>query len=119
MSSGGQDASRSTRSSSAPAMAKASRVPGFAREHADIDADLLQRLVVLGAVVPAEHQLGVGRTMQPAVLVDLALELARRPAGIAEREHGVGGAVAARDRLEDVERGGEADAVVDRQRGVL
>ena len=57
--------------------------------------------------------------MQPAVLIDLVLQLARRPAGITEREHRALGALAARDRLEDVERRGETDALVDRQRRVL
>ena len=77
---------------------KGLRVPGFAGEHADVHADLLQRLVVLVVVVPAEDQLGVGGTMQPTVLMDLAFELSRRPAGIAECEHRVGRAVAARVR---------------------
>ena len=36
--------------------------------------------------VGAEDQLRVGVAMQPAVLLDLVLELARRPAGVAERE---------------------------------
>src|SRR5205085_10033054 len=61
----------------------------------------------------------VGGAVQPAVLVDLGLELARCPARIAECKHGALRAVATRDRLEDVEGGGEADALVDRQRGVL
>ena len=49
---------------------------------------LLQRRLVLALDVVAEDQFGVGRAMQPAVLLDLALELARRPARIAERQHG-------------------------------
>ena len=42
-----------------------------------------------------------------------------RPAGVAERQDRARRPVAARDRLEDVERRGEADAVVDRQRRIL
>ena len=57
--------------------------------------------------------------MQPTVLLDFLLELARRPAGIAERQDGIVRAGAARNRLQDVERGGEADALVDRQRRIL
>src|SRR5215831_21146404 len=41
-------------------------VPGLAREHAEIDADLLQRLLVFAAGVLTENQLGIGRAMQPA-----------------------------------------------------
>src|SRR5262245_58949886 len=96
-----------------------SGVAGLGREHAEMNADLLQRLVVLAVGVAAEDQLGIGGAMQPAVMLDLVLELARRPAGIAEREDRALRSVAAGDRLEDVERGGEADAFVDRQRRVL
>ena len=35
-----------------------SRVPGFARQHAEIDADLLQRLFVFAADIGAEDQFG-------------------------------------------------------------
>src|SRR5262245_28083455 len=36
------------------------RVPGFAREHTEIDADLLQRPLVFAVGVLAENQLGIG-----------------------------------------------------------
>ena len=94
-------------------------VAGFARQMAEIDADLAQRALVFVLDVAAEDQFGIGRAMQPAVLLDFLFELAGRPAGIAEREHRAHGPIAARDRLEDVERGGQADAVVDRQRRIL
>src|SRR5215475_9964219 len=81
----------------------ASGVAGLAREHAEVDADLLQRLDVLGLGVLAEDQLGIGGAVQPAVLIDLGLELTGRPAGVAEREHGPLRPFAARNRLEDVE----------------
>ena len=67
----------------------------------------------------AEDQLGIGVAVQPAIVLQLVLELARRPAGIAERQDRAGRACAPRDRLEDVEGRGEADALVDRQGGVL
>src|SRR5205807_1079877 len=57
--------------------------------------------------------------MQPAVMLDFVLELARRPAGIAECENGALRPLPARNRLENVERCGQADAFVDRQRRVL
>ncbi len=57
--------------------------------------------------------------MQPAIALDLGLELARRPAGIAERENGVLGAGTVGDRTQDVDGGGEADAVVDPQRRIF
>src|ERR1019366_1070274 len=94
-------------------------VPGFARQLAQIDADLAQRLVVFAIGVGAEDQFRIGGAMQPAVRLDFVFQLPGRPAGIAEREDGALRPVAARDRLEDVERGGEADAFVDRQRRVL
>src|SRR5262252_7973645 len=99
-------------------LAEALRVPALARELAEVDADLAHRALVLRVGVAAEDQLLVGIAVEPAVLGDLVLELARRPARIAEREHGALRARALRDRLQDVERRGKADAVVDRQRRV-
>src|SRR5437870_12114544 len=57
--------------------------------------------------------------MQPAVFLDLALELPGRPTGVTERQYCALRALAARDRFEDVEGGGEANAAVNRKRGVL
>src|SRR5258707_14402427 len=96
-----------------------SRVPGLGREFAEINADLLQRLIVFAAGVLPEDQLGIGRAMQPAVMLDLVLELARRPPGIAERQDRALRAVAAGNRLENVEGCGEADPFVDWQGGIL
>src|SRR3954462_12694488 len=92
---------------------------GFARQQAEIDSEFPERLTVFGLVVAAEDQFGIGGAMQPAVLLDLVLELSRRPARITEREHRRDRPVAARNRLEDIERRGEADALVDRQGRVL
>src|SRR3954453_24007576 len=65
------------------------RVPGLVREHAGMDADLAQGASVLLVDVVAEDQVRIGIAMQPSIALDLGLELARRPAGIAEREDGV------------------------------
>ena len=62
-----------------------------------------------------EHDVGVGLDREPRVLRELLLELAGRPAGVAERHEDVAGAVAAPDRLEHVLRRGEADVVRDRR----
>src|SRR3954447_13376118 len=100
-------------------ISRVSGVADVARQHTGADADLLHRSGVFRVDVFAEDQLGIGAAMQPAVLLYLVLELARRPARIAERQDCARRAVAARDRLEDVQRRGEADAFVDRQRRVL
>src|SRR5262249_9853188 len=97
----------------------ASGVPGLARQHAEVDADLLQGATIFAVGVLAEDQLAIGRAMQPAVMLDLVLELSRFPAGVAEREDRALGSLPAGDRLEDVERRREADALVDRQGRVL
>src|SRR5271166_3878486 len=84
-----------------------------------MNADLVERLFILGVDVGSEDQFGVGRAMQPAVFLDLGFELSRSPAGIAEREHGAERALAPGDRLQDIERRRETDAFVDRQRRIL
>src|SRR5262249_47363852 len=85
----------------------------------EIDSDLLERLLVFAAGILPEDQFGVGRAMQPAVMLDLVLELARGPTGIAEGENGALRPLPTGDGLEDVQRCREADAFVDRQRRVL
>src|SRR5215831_12920478 len=96
-----------------------SRVTGFARQHAEIDADLLQCPLVFRLGILAEDEVKIGGAVQPAVLMDLVFELAGRPSCITERKEGVARSFAASDRLENVEGSGEADALVDRQRGIL
>ena len=90
-------------------------VSSLARQHAEIDADLLQRLFIFAADIGAKDKIQIRRAMQPAVALDFAFELARSPAGIAERKDRAGWPVAAGDRFENVERRGQANAVVDRQ----
>ena len=89
------------------------RVPGLVREHAGIDADLAQRASVFFVDVIAEDQIRIRVAMQPAIALDFGLELARRPAGIAEREDGVLRAGAPGDRLENIDGRGEANAFID------
>ena len=98
--------------------ATGSGVAGFADEMRGIDADLRQRPLVLLIEVAVEQQIGVGRAVQPAVGLDLALELTRPPAGIAERQDRPVRALAAGDGLEDVDGGRQRHAVVDRQRRI-
>ena len=89
-------------------------VPGVARELAEVDAELAHRFRVLAPDVHPEDQLGVGIAIEPAVVLDLGFQLPRRPARITERENGALRTLAARDRLQDVERRREANAVVAR-----
>src|SRR5690606_25882862 len=65
-----------------------------------------------------EQQFGIGGRGEPAVLAQLVLELAGAPAGAAQRDHRRARALAARQRLEHVARGGHVEAVADRQAGV-
>src|SRR5688500_3194905 len=95
-----------------------SGVADLARQHAGTDADLLQRAFVF-RLDGAEDQIAISAAVQPAVVLQFALELARRPAGVAEREDRACGSAAARNCFEDIKRGGEADALVNRQGGIL
>src|SRR6267378_3716861 len=88
------------------------RVPGFARQHAGVNAELPERPIVFGADVGAEDQVGIGGTMQPAILLNLGLKLPARPQRLPRT-------VASCDCLEDIERRGQADTVIDRQGRIL
>src|SRR3984893_155075 len=90
-------------------------VARLARQHGEIDTDLLERHLVLAAGIGAENQIGIGRAMQPAIMLDLVFQLPRCPSRITERENRAARAGAARDRFEDIERRREADPLVDRQ----
>ena len=56
--------------------------------------------------IAVEDDVVVRRRVQPDVLLNFVVELARSPAGIAERDQGFVRTVAARDGLEDGARGG-------------
>ena len=62
---------------------------------------------------------GIGLAVQPAVRLDLEFELPRRPARIAERKERAVRPAAVGDGAQDLQRRRQADAVVDRERGVL
>ena len=84
-----------------------------------IDADLAQRFFVFMSVsVPKISSGSAAQCSQPFCWIS-CLELPGRPAGITKCEDGAGRPVAARDRLENIERGGKADALIDRQRRIL
>src|SRR5437762_13353988 len=84
-----------------------------------MDAKLLQRAVILGVDVVVEDQIGIGRAVQPAIVLDLVFQLTRAPAGIAERKDRLARTDAVRDRFQDIECRRQRDAVVDRERRVL
>ena len=63
-----------------------------------------------------EQQRVVRSYGEPAIGLDLGIELARAPAGIAEREEAVARAFAAADRAQDVHRRGDADIAHDQRR---
>src|SRR5476649_2113250 len=95
------------------------RVTDFTRQPSGLDPDFPERPIVLYSGIEAEDQIRVRRTMQPAVIVDFGLELARRPPGVAERQDRAGRSCAPRDRLEDVDGGREANPIIDRERRIL
>src|SRR5882757_6380055 len=64
-----------------------SGMPGLARQHAEVDADLLECPLVFRLNVLAKNQIKIGGAMQPAVFVDFVFQLAWRPARIAEGQH--------------------------------
>src|SRR5258708_36985837 len=84
-----------------------------------MNAELPERPIVFGADVGAEDQVGIGGAMQPAILLNLGLELPAPPSRIAERQQRLPRTAAFCDCLEDVERGGQADTVINRQGRIL
>src|ERR1700674_4316417 len=96
-----------------------SRVPGFVRQHAWIDPDLAQRAEVFLLDIAAKDQIRIGVAMQPAIVLDFAFQLSRRPAGIAQREYRVLWPATLRDRFQDVDGRGQANLLVDPKRRVL
>src|SRR5690242_17992349 len=57
--------------------------------------------------------------MQPAIVLNLLLELTGRPTGVTQRKHRSIGSIASRDCFENVDSGGEADTLGDRQRRIV
>ena len=93
--------------------------PASRRQHGRIDADLAQRPLVFGLERRSKIRAWSAGQLQPAVVLDLGLELAGRPARVAERQHGPVGTLALGDGAQDVDRRGQRDAVVDRQRRIV
>src|SRR6185437_1210940 len=83
-----------------------------------IEADELPRALPTLLEGHAEHDALVGGHRQPGVLADLALELARIPAGIPEGYEGIRRSVAARHCLQNVARGRHLNAAGDFDRAV-
>eukprot|EP01035_Chromulina_nebulosa_P044615 gene44615-60424_t len=73
---------------------EAASVASLVGQHAGIDADLAQGLQIFGIDVATEDQILIGSAMQPAIVLDLGLELAGRPARIAQRQNGMLGSAA-------------------------
>src|SRR5260370_16642892 len=75
---------------------------GLMRERGEVElaaraalaAQTIERALPLGVEVGVEHQGRVGIDHQPSIVVHLAVELARRPAGMAERQPALLGAPA-------------------------
>ena len=66
--------------------------------------------------VALEHEILVGRHAEPAVRLELGIELARRPTGIAERQQVALRSLAATDRAQDVKRRGHRELLAHCQR---
>src|SRR5690606_11067886 len=81
----------------------ASGVAGVADEVRWVDADLVEGTLVLLIEVAVEQQVEVGWAVQPAVGLDLVLQLPRAPAGIPQRQHRPARPLAAGDGLQDVD----------------
>src|SRR5690606_24368492 len=87
----------------------ASGMAGVGGQRGEVDADLRrgQRPALLDRRV--EDDARIGRRAQPGVLLQFVLELSRRPAGVAEQHQAASRAGALGDRLEDVQRRGQAE----------
>ena len=66
--------------------------------------------------IAAEHQVFIRRHLQPAIGLDLGIELARTPSGIAKGQEALPRTGTASDVAQDVDRRGERDAAIYRQR---
>jgi hypothetical protein len=76
-------------------------VPGLGRQHPRGDPDLLQRAKILLLDIAAEDEILISRAMQPAIALDFVFQLARRPAGIAQRENRVLGSTTIGDGAQE------------------
>src|SRR4029079_15148626 len=87
---------------------------GMAGDAADdvlVDAEEAPRGAPALLVGQLEHDAGIYRHLHPGILLDLVLELARLPAGVAERDERILPALAARHGGEHIARGGDLHGV--------
>src|SRR5215203_2725287 len=84
-----------------------------------MDADLGKRPLVFAVVVGIEQNSLVDGGVQPAVRLDFALQLPRRPTGIPERQERLMRSPALGDGAQYLQSRGEGDSVVHRQRRVI
>src|SRR5947209_12996006 len=97
----------------------ASGMPGGGREISRVDADPPQRLLIFQLYRRIENKRRIGRAVQPAIVLDFGLKLARCPAGIAERVDGAIRPCPFGNGAQDVDGGSQRDAIVNRQRGIV
>ena len=76
---------------------------GFGHQKRRVDTDLRQRFFVFQIKIGLEDNFGIGRAVEPAIGLDLAFELPRGPAGVAERQDRALRATSDRNRLQYVD----------------
>ncbi len=96
-----------------------SGAPGFTRQRQQVDAELGEGALPLVALSRIEDEVLVGGDAQPAVGLNLGIELAGTPAGVTERQKASLRSGAAANRAQDLERRSERDVAGDDQRAVL
>src|SRR4029077_3737105 len=79
-------------------------MPGIARQHRQIDAELGKRPSPFSIVIGSKHNLVIRRYTKPAISLDLGIELTWRPAGIAERKKALLRPLIPADRAQDLKR---------------
>src|SRR6204780_845402 len=99
--------------------ARNSGAAGFAGQRHQVDAELGQRELPFLGLVRAEHDVFVGVDAEPAIGLQLGVELAGTPAGIAQRQQAFLRPAALADGAQNLERGGERDIAAHHQRAVL
>src|SRR5947209_6637862 len=102
-----------SRSGSTPV--PASGMAGGGRQMPGVYTDPAQRPLVFELDRRVEDERRVGRAIQPTIMLDFRFELAGGPARIAEREDSPVGSRPLGDSAQNVHRGGQRHAIVDRQ----
>src|SRR6266851_9391155 len=89
-------------------------VTGFARKGSKVDSELRQSPVPFLAGTGVEDQPVVGRYIEPSILLNFPVELARPPARITQRQETTGRSFAAPDRTQNIERRRQRHLAIDR-----